>query len=148
MHMADALVSPAIGGVMMAASAGAMVYSVARMKKDGPGEKKNPVIGVVGAFVFAAQMINFTIPGTGSSGHIGGGMLLAAMLGGPPAYVVMAVVLAIQAFFFGDGGILALGANIWNLGFYTCFVVFPLMVIILLFPYSQAARLCASDKPP
>ncbi|HBU12988.1 MAG TPA: cobalamin biosynthesis protein CbiM, partial [Clostridiales bacterium] len=127
MHMADALVSPAIGGVMMAASAGAMVYSVARMKKDGPGEKKIPVMGVVGAFVFAAQMINFTIPGTGSSGHIGGGMLLAAMLGGPPAYVVMAVVLAIQAFFFGDGGILALGANIWNLGFYTCFVVFPLI---------------------
>ncbi len=127
MHMADALVSPAVGGVMMAASAGAMVYAVAHMKKDELGEQKIPVMGVMGAFVFAAQMINFTIPGTGSSGHIGGGMLLAAMLGGSPAYIVMAAILAIQAFIFGDGGLLALGANIWNMGFYTCFFAFPLI---------------------
>ncbi len=127
MHMADALVSPVVGGVMIAASAGVMAYAAVTMKKDELGEKKIPIMGVAGAFVFAAQMINFTIPGTGSSGHIGGGILLAAMLGGSPAYIVMAAVLAIQAFFFGDGGLLALGANIWNMGFYTCFIAFPLI---------------------
>ena len=125
MHMADALVSPAVGGVMIAASAGVMAYAVATAKKDELNEKKLPVMGVMGAFVFAAQMINFTIPGTGSSGHLCGGILLAAMLGASPAYLTLAIVLGIQAFFFADGGLLALGANIWNMGFYTCFIAYP-----------------------
>ena len=63
-------------------------------------EKKIPLMGVMGAFVFAAQMINFTIPGTGSSGHIGGGLLLASILGPAPAFLVMSTVLIIQALFF------------------------------------------------
>ena len=125
MHMADALVSPAVGGVMIAASAGVMAYAVTTAKKDELNEKKLPVMGVMGAFVFAAQMINFTIPGTGSSGHLCGGILLAAMLGASPAYLTLAIVLGIQAFFFADGGLLALGANIWNMGFYTCFIAYP-----------------------
>ncbi|MDR0502716.1 MAG: energy-coupling factor ABC transporter permease, partial [Treponema sp.] len=81
MHMADALLSPAVGTAMCAVSAAAIAYSTAKIKKDELCEKKIPIIGVMGAFVFAAQMINFTIPLTGSSGHIGGGVLLAAMLG-------------------------------------------------------------------
>lgn len=56
-------------------------------------------MGVMGAFVFCAQMINFTIPGTGSSGHIGGGLILAAVLGPIPAFLVLATVIAIQALF-------------------------------------------------
>ena len=127
MHMADALLSPAVGGVMCAASAAAVVYSAAKIKKDELGEKKLPVMAVAGAFVFAAQMINFTIPGTGSSGHIGGGILLASLLGGFPALLTLAAVLIIQCLFFADGGLLALGCNIFNMGVIPCLLVYPLV---------------------
>jgi cobalt/nickel transport system permease protein len=83
------------------------------------------MMGVLGAFVFAAQMINFPIPGTGSSGHLGGGLLLAILLGPSAAFMVMASVLAVQAFFFADGGLLALGCNIFNLGFFPAFIAYP-----------------------
>jgi len=86
-----------------------------------------PLMGVLGAFVFAAQMINFTIPGTGSSGHLGGGLLLAVLLGPHAAMVVLASVLAVQALFFADGGLLALGGNLFNLGFFPAFIAYPLV---------------------
>ena len=86
-----------------------------------------PLMGVLGAFIFAAQMLNFTIPATGSSGHLGGGMILSILLGPYAAFLVMASVLTIQALFFADGGLLALGCNIFNLGFLTCFVAYPLV---------------------
>jgi len=82
---------------------------------------------VLGAFIFASQMINFTIPGTGSSGHLGGGMILTVLLEPHAAFLVMASVLTVQALFFADGGLLALGCNIWNLGVYPCFVAWPLI---------------------
>jgi len=118
--MADALLSPSVGGVMYAASAAAAVYSVKKVKEDF-NPKKVPVMGVMGAFVFAAQMINFSIPGTGSSGHICGGILLAALLGPYAAFLTMIAILLIQCLLFADGGILALGCNIWNMAFYACF---------------------------
>ncbi|MDR1575207.1 MAG: energy-coupling factor ABC transporter permease [Treponema sp.] len=120
--MADALVSPAVGGTMLAASAAAIGYAV---KKTGVmDEKKIPVMGVMGAFIFAAQMINFTIPGTGSSGHIGGGILLAAILGPFPALLTLAAVLLIQCLFFADGGLLAYGCNVFNMGVMACILAF------------------------
>lgn len=129
MHMADALVSPVTGGVMWAAAAAAVAYSVnALQKQDVFENRKIPVMGVAGAFVFAAQMINFAIPATGSSGHLGGGLLLAALLGPSAGFIVLSVVLAIQALFFADGGILALGCNIINMGFFTCYVAYPLIM--------------------
>ncbi|GAB4436899.1 MAG: energy-coupling factor ABC transporter permease [bacterium] len=124
MHMADALLSPAVGVTFWAASVGGITYSVRKLK-DKIDEKMIPLMGVLGAFVFAAQMINFTIPATGSSGHLGGGLLLSVILGPYAAFIVMASVLIIQALFFADGGLLALGCNIWNLGFYTCFIAYP-----------------------
>lgn len=127
MHMADALLSPVVGGVMCAASAGAMIYSGVKVKKDDLCEKKVPIMAVAGAFVFAAQMINFTIPATGSSGHIGGGILLAGLLGGMPALLTIAAVLIIQCLFFADGGLLALGCNIFNMGVIPCLVIYPLI---------------------
>jgi cobalt/nickel transport system permease protein len=126
MHMADALVSPAVAGTMLAVSAGAIAYSSVKIKKEFD-EKKIPLMGVLGAFVFAAQMINFTIPATGSSGHIGGGILLASLLGPYPAFLALTAVLLIQALFFADGGLLALGCNIFNMGILPCLVVFPLL---------------------
>lgn len=126
MHMADALISPAVGGVFWVATAGLIGYSSKKLKTDeGIDDQKIPLMGVVGAFIFAAQMINFTIPGTGSSGHLGGGMILAILLGAPAAFLTIASVLIVQALFFADGGILALGCNIFNMGFYPCFLAFP-----------------------
>lgn len=127
MHMADALVSPAVGGTMLAVSACAVAYSAAKIKKDDLTEKKLPVMGIMSAFVFAAQMINFTIPGTGSSGHIGGGILLAAILGPFPSLIAITAVLLIQCLLFADGGLLALGCNIFNMGVIPCLVVYPLI---------------------
>lgn len=121
MHMADALVSPAVAGTMYAASAAAAAYSVKKIDVEELNSKV-PAMGVMGAFVFAAQMINFTVPGTGSSGHLCGGMLISAVLGPCAGFLTMVAILAIQCLLFADGGLLALGCNVWNMAFYGCFV--------------------------
>ena len=121
MHMADALVSPAVAGTMYAVSAAAAGYSIYKVRRESDSSKI-PVMGVMGAFVFAAQMINFTIPGTGSSGHLCGGMLLSALLGPYAGFLSMIEVLLIQCLMFADGGLLALGCNVWNMAFYGCFI--------------------------
>jgi cobalt/nickel transport system permease protein len=125
--MADALLSPTVGLCLCAVSSAANAYAVKKIKKDDLCEKKIPIMGVMGAFVFSAQMINFTIPVTGSSGHIGGGILLAAMIGGYPALLSISAVLIIQCLFFADGGLLALGCNIFNMGVIPCLVVYPML---------------------
>lgn len=126
MHMADALLSPAVGGVMLVVTAGTIAWCSSRVRRE-LDDYKVPLMGVLGAFVFAAQMINFAIPGTGSSGHIGGGLLLAILLGPHAAFLTIASVLVIQALFFADGGLLALGCNIFNLGFFQTFIAYPLL---------------------
>lgn len=124
--MADALVSPAVGAAFWAASAGTIALCSMRVRKH-LDDRKVPLMGVLGAFVFAAQMINFTIPATGSSGHLGGGLLLAILLGPSAAFLSIASVLMVQALFFADGGLLALGCNIFNLGVFPAFVAYPLI---------------------
>ncbi|MBI4792071.1 MAG: energy-coupling factor ABC transporter permease, partial [Deltaproteobacteria bacterium] len=131
MHMADALLSPAVGGTLWGVAGSAIAYSSMKVKKE-LDERKVPLMGVLGAFIFAAQMINFTIPATGSSGHLGGGLLLAILLGAPAAFLAIASVLTVQALFFADGGLLALGCNIFNLGFTTAYLAYPLLVKPLL----------------
>lgn len=126
MHMADALLSPAVGAAAWAGAAG-LLYHSARRLEAWPDERRVPLMGVAAAFVFAAQMVNFTIPATGSSGHLGGGLLLAILLGPHAAFLAMASVLTVQALLFADGGLLALGCNILNLGFFPCFVAYPLL---------------------
>ncbi len=126
MHMADALLSPAVGTTLWAGTAAVTGYASKRLKRQ-IDDRTIPLMGVLGAFIFAAQMINFTIPGTGSSGHLGGGMILAVLLGPHAAFLVMASVLTAQALFFADGGLLALGCNIWNLGVYPCYLIYPLV---------------------
>lgn len=145
MHMADALLSPAVGLTADVIAVAAIGISAARVKKDEFSEKKVPVMGVAGALVFAAQMINFTIPGTGSSGHIGGGILLAGLLGGVPAFLSIAAVLVIQCLFFADGGLLALGCNIFNLGVIPCLLVYPLVFKPLVKGAASFARLSAAS---
>lgn len=138
MHMSDALLSPAVGATFWAGTIAGISWC-ARKLRESLDEKLIPLMGVLGAFVFAAQMINFTIPATGSSGHLGGGMLLAIVLGPYAAFLSIASVLTIQAFFFADGGLLALGCNIWNLGVYPCFMAYPLI-------YRRLARNGGSPK--
>ncbi len=140
MHMADALVSPAVGGALWAATAGLTAYSAKKLRKN-LDEHKVPLMGVLGAFIFAAQMINFTIPGTGSSGHLAGGMLLAILVGPYAAFLTMASVLTVQALFFADGGLLALGCNIFNLAFCSCFVAYPLLYRRLAGPNPTRGRI-------
>ena len=121
MHMADALLSPAVAAVMYAASGTAAGISIHQLKKE-DDTSKLPTMAVTAALVFAGQMINYTIPGTGSSGHMCGGMMLTALLGPQAGFLSMIVILAIQCLFFADGGLMALGANCWNMAFYGCFV--------------------------
>jgi cobalt/nickel transport system permease protein len=126
MHMADALLSPAVGATLWGATAATIAYCSRQVKKN-LDDSKVPLMGVLAAFIFAAQMINFTIPATGSSGHLGGGMILAILLGPCAAFLAMASVLTVQALFFADGGLLALGCNIFNLGIFPCFIAYPLI---------------------
>ncbi len=126
MHMADALLAPAVAATMYVASGVTAGVSIHKLRKDDEPQKL-PVMAVTAALVFAGQMINYTIPGTGSSGHMCGGMLLSALLGPQAGFLSMIVILAIQCLFFADGGLLALGANIWNMAFYGCFVGYYLI---------------------
>jgi len=123
---------------MWVISGGLIAFSAKKVREEAD-DRKIPLMGVLGAFIFAAQMLNFSIPGTGSSGHLGGGMILAILLGPWSAFLVMASVLAVQALFFADGGLLALGCNIFNLGFFTCFLAYP-------FIYKQIAGNSAGKK--
>src|SRR5215216_4316746 len=89
------------------------------------GEKQVPLMGVMAAFIFAAQMINFPVLG-GTSGHLLGGALAAIVLGPWAAMLVMASVVGVQGLLFQDGGLLVMGANIFNMGFLTAAVGYGL----------------------
>lgn len=126
--MADALVSTPVAlgaGVIATALLGISGYNVNKGK--GGNARIVPLMGVLGAFIFAAQMINFTIPGTGSSGHIIGGVLLAAFLGPWAAFLTLSSVIIIQCLIFADGGLLALGCNIINMGAMSTLIAYPLI---------------------
>jgi cobalt/nickel transport system permease protein len=144
MHMADALLSPVVGGLFWAASAALIGYSSKKITEEND-TIKTPLMGALGAFVFAAQMINFTIPGTGSSGHIGGGLLLAALLGPYRAFIALASVLIIQCLFFADGGVLALGCNIFNLAFVPAFIAYPFIFAKITHGTTDPVRLGAGS---
>jgi cobalt/nickel transport system permease protein len=111
---------------MWLVSAGLIAYCARKLKQT-MRDNLVPMMGVLGAFIFAVQMINFSIPGTGSSGHLGGGLILSVLLGPQAAFLVIASVLTVQALFFADGGLLALGCNIFNLGFFPAFIAYPFL---------------------
>lgn len=89
------------------------------------GERQVPLMGVMAAFIFAAQMINFPVAG-GTSGHLLGGALAAIVLGPWAAMLVMTAVIAVQALLFQDGGLLVMGANILNMGLLTAAIGYGL----------------------
>lgn len=126
MHMADALVSAAVGGGFWILSGGSLAGCSRHLRREAD-DGQVPLMGVLGAFIFAAQMVAFAIPGTGSSGHLGGGLLLTVLLGPSAAVLVMGSVLLMQALFFADGGLLAFGCNLFNMGILPAFVAYPLV---------------------
>jgi len=114
MHIPDGFLTPQVWIPMAAVSAGALAYSSYRASRS-LSDMAIPLMGVMGAFVFAAQMIQFPVL-AGTSGHLMGGVLLTALLGPYASVVVMTCVLFIQWLLFQDGGLTALGANIFNMG--------------------------------
>jgi len=114
MHIPDGFLSTPVWVAAGAVSAAAVAVGVARVGKN-MEEKQVPLMGVVGAFIFAAQMVNFPIA-SGTSGHLGGGVLAALLLGPWAGTLIMTAILIVQAFLFQDGGITALGANVLNMG--------------------------------
>ncbi|HEY8088053.1 MAG TPA: energy-coupling factor ABC transporter permease [Polyangiaceae bacterium] len=120
MHIPDGFLSAPVAIACGGLSAGAVAAACARGRVSrGPGGLA--LVGVTAAFVFAAQMVNFPVAG-GTSGHLVGGVLAAVLLGPADAVVVMTAVLVLQCLVFGDGGLLALGANVLDMG-----VVHPLV---------------------
>jgi cobalt/nickel transport system permease protein len=114
MHIHDGFLAPEVAAAAAAVSIGAVGYGLRRADRT-LDERAVPLLGVTGAFVFAAQMLNFPVAG-GTSGHFLGAALAAVLLGPWVACLVLAVVLILQAFVFADGGITALGANVLNMG--------------------------------
>ena len=131
MHMANELLSIPVAAVTLIIAFFAVAMAARRSSNSLVGDKA-PLMGVMGAFVFAAQMINFTLPGMpGTSGHLGGGVLLAILLGPSAAIVTMAGILIVQCLLFQDGGLLALGCNIINMGIVPCLLGWGLYRLLL-----------------
>jgi cobalt/nickel transport system permease protein len=114
MHIPDGFLSVAVSILMWVASIIVIAYALRRVSTD-LDERKVPLMGVLAAAIFAGQMLNFTVVG-GTSGHLMGAALATILLGPWAAVLVMTTVVGVQALIFQDGGLLVLGANIFNMG--------------------------------
>jgi len=120
MHIPDGLLEAKVWLAADVAAAVIVGICARKVRKD-LAERQVPLLGVMGAFVFAAQMVNFPVLG-GTSGHFAGGALVAIALGPAAGVVVMTCVLVLQCLVFQDGGLTALGANILNMAVVGCFL--------------------------
>jgi len=117
MHIPDGFLSAPVAGAGFALAGLAVAVAVRRTNRT-LGERSVPLMGVMAAFIFAAQMMNFPVAG-GTSGHLLGGALAAILLGPWAAIIVMTTVIGVQALIFQDGGMAALGTNVFNMGVVT-----------------------------
>ncbi|MFC1976948.1 energy-coupling factor ABC transporter permease [Chloroflexota bacterium] len=132
MHIPDGFLNIATVATTYAVSAGGIGNAV-RIANKKLGEKQVPLMGVLAAFIFAAQMLNFPIAG-GTSGHFLGAALAAILLGSWASLLIMSCVLIAQSLIFQDGGLLALGANIFNMGIvasFTGYYIYRLVILLL-----------------
>ncbi len=120
MHIPDGFLSTVVSLVLWVATIIFVAIALRRVSDD-LGEKQVPMMGVLAACIFAGQMLNFTVVG-GTSGHLMGAALAAILLGPWASILIMACVVGIQALIFQDGGLLALGGNIFNMGIIGAFV--------------------------
>src|SRR5512143_383558 len=114
MHIPDGFLSITVSVVLWVATIVVVAYALKRVNKD-LGERQVPLMGVLAAAIFAGQMLNFSVAG-GTSGHLMGAAIATILLGPWAAVLVLTCVVSIQALIFQDGGLLALGANIFNMG--------------------------------
>jgi len=114
MHIPDGFLSALLSILLWAISIAVILYALKRVGQD-LDERRVPMMGVLAAAIFAGQMLNFTVAG-GTSGHLMGAALATILLGPWAAVVVLTCVVGVQALIFQDGGLLALGANIFNMG--------------------------------
>jgi cobalt/nickel transport system permease protein len=128
MHIPDGFLNVATLATTAAVSAGGIGGAVRIVGKK-LGEKQVPLMGILAAFIFAAQMLNFPIAG-GTSGHVIGAALAAILLGPWAAVLIMACVLIAQSLIFQDGGLLALGANIFNMGIVASFSAYYIYKLV------------------
>jgi cobalt/nickel transport system permease protein len=113
MHIPDGFIDGKTAVVSAVLSAAGVGCALRRVRRELP-PRRVPLLGLSAAFLFAAQMVNFPVAG-GTSGHLIGGALVAALLGPSAAVVVVTTVLIVQCFLFQDGGVMALGANVFNM---------------------------------
>ncbi len=113
MHIPDGFIDAKTAAATAVLSAGGVGWAL-RQARRRLTPRQVPLLGLAAAFLFAAQMVNFPVAG-GTSGHLVGGVLVAALLGPSAAIVVLTAVLIVQCFLFADGGVLALGANVFNM---------------------------------
>lgn len=124
LHIPDGFLNLPVGLVCWVLAV--ILLSIAvRQTREGLGERQVPLMGVMAAFIFAAQMINFPVAG-GTSGHLLGGVLAAIALGPWAGMLVMTSVIGVQALLFQDGGLVAMGANILNMGLLTALLGYGL----------------------
>jgi len=114
MHIPDGFLSHGINAATFVISAGACAYGIKRVNRTF-GERQVPLMGVTAAFIFAAQMINFPIAG-GTSGHFLGAVFSSVLLGPWTGLIIITLVLVVQCLGFADGGLTALGSNVFNMG--------------------------------
>ena len=124
MHIPDGFLSLVMSLVFWAITIITVGIAISKTNKS-LGEKQVPLMGVMAAFIFAAQMLNFPVAG-GTSGHFLGGALAAIVLGPWAGILVMTAVIAVQGLLFQDGGLLVMGANIFNMGLLTAMIGFGL----------------------
>jgi cobalt/nickel transport system permease protein len=122
MHIPDGFLSVPVSLVLWALSLVVIAYALRRANQD-LGEKQVPLMGVLAAAIFAGQMLNFAVAG-GTSGHLLGAALAMILLGPWPAVLVMTTVVSVQALIFQDGGLLALGGNLFNMAVIGVFVAY------------------------
>jgi cobalt/nickel transport system permease protein len=128
MHIPDGFLSNEVWAGMWLVSLLILALAVNKVNKK-LDEKNIPMLGVLAAFIFAVQMLNTPVAG-GTSGHMLGGVLAAIILGPMTASIIMACVFIVQGIFFADGGLTALGANMFDMGFVGTICCYYIYVVI------------------
>ena len=147
MHMSDTLISPAVAVATSIVAAALVDVATRKIGRENSRATTHlvPLMGVMGALVFAAQMLNFAIPATGSSGHIVGGVLLAAVLGEWAGFLTLTSVIIVQCLLFADGGLMTLGCNVLNMAALSCLVAYPLIFKPLIHNHNSPSRWAAAS---
>lgn len=143
MHVPNHLLSPEVATVGAVAAVALIAVAISKVTRTTP-RRKLPLVWALGAFVFAAQMVNFPIGTLGFSGHLVGGVLLASLLGPWLGFLTLSAVLTLQTLLFADGGLLALGWNIINMAAIGALVVYPLIFKPIVARHTSPARYFAA----